>query len=167
MKPNSPCINAGVNFPVTAVDLDGNPRIVGGAEDMGAYEFQYPTSAISYAWLQYYGLPTDGSADYTDPDGDGMNNWKEWICGTDPTNALSVLKLLPPTPNGSGVTLKWLSVTNRTYTLERATNLVGSPLFSVIGRYLAGHAGTTSFPDTNAPPSGAALYRVGIAPSQF
>lgn len=39
---NSPCYNAGTNLAwmITAVDLDGNPRIADGTVDMGAYEFQ-------------------------------------------------------------------------------------------------------------------------------
>ena len=65
LQSNSPCINAGNNAYVAgSTDLDGRPRIVGGTVDMGAYEFQGAGWAISYAWLQQYGLPTDGSADY-------------------------------------------------------------------------------------------------------
>ena len=40
LQPSSPCINAGLNDYVTSsTDLDGNPRIVGGTVDLGAYEF--------------------------------------------------------------------------------------------------------------------------------
>jgi len=40
LQPSSPCINAGRNAYVTSsTDLDGNPRIVGGTVDLGAYEF--------------------------------------------------------------------------------------------------------------------------------
>jgi hypothetical protein len=42
----SPCINAGNNVYVTTTnDLDGNPRIVGGTVDCGAYENQSATTA--------------------------------------------------------------------------------------------------------------------------
>ena len=43
LSPGSPCIDAGNNSTVTVTtDLDGNPRIVGIAVDMGAFEAQLP-----------------------------------------------------------------------------------------------------------------------------
>ncbi len=48
LQPGSPCINAGANSYVTGgTDLDGNPRIVGGSVDMGAYEFQAPIRYVN------------------------------------------------------------------------------------------------------------------------
>ncbi len=157
---NSPAINSGNNtFVTTATDLDGNPRIAGGTVDMGAFEFQTPTSLISYAWLQQFGLPTDGSADFIDSDGDGLNNWAEWRAGTNPTNALSVLEANAPAVGASGVTITWQSETNVTYYVQRTPDL-NTP-FSSIQSNIVGQAGTTSYTDTNAS-SGSFYYRVGV-----
>lgn len=161
---NSPCINAGKNAYAASTDLDGLPRIVGGTVDMGAYEFQTPASTLSYAWLQQYGLPADGSADSADTDSDGMNNLREWRAGTVPTNSLSALRMLSPTGSASGITVSWESVNTRNYWLERTTNLAPPAAFSMIASNLPGLTVKTIYVDTNAVVTGANFYRVGVQP---
>jgi hypothetical protein len=161
LQANSPCINAGTNAYVSGTtDLDGRPRIVGGTVDMGAYEFEPGVSGAFIGWLQQYGLPTDGSADYADLDQDGLNNWQEWVCGTNPTNALSALCLVSALPTGTTTTVMWQSVTGVSYFLERSRNLA-SP-FTLLATNITGQAGTTSYSDTNATGAGPFFYRVGV-----
>jgi len=168
LQSNSPCINAGNNSCLTndyltnILDLDGNPRMVSGTVDIGAYEFQGTGSRISYAWLQQFSLPTDGSADFTDPDGDGLNNWQEWRCGTCPTNPLSALSLLPLSVTGTNVTVSWQSAAGVNYFLERSTNLTVTPSFTPVYDGIPGQSGTTTCTDTTAAGRGPFFYRVGV-----
>jgi hypothetical protein len=163
LQSNSSCINAGRNIYIsTMTDLEGNPRISGGSIDLGAYEFQNPASIISYHWLQNFGLPTDGSADFADPDHDGMNNWSEWRSGTDPTNALSVLRLTITAADPSGITLTWPSGGVGYYYLQRATDLSANPAFHSVQSNIVGQTGSTSYKDTTATGKGPYFYRVGV-----
>jgi len=163
LQTNSLLINAGSNSYVTNnFDFLGRSRISGGVVDIGAYEFQYQSLDAFHAWLQGYGLSTDGSADYLDSDGDGMNNWQEWIAGTIPTNAASVLRIektMASSP-GASITVVWQSTTNRNYFVQRSMNL--SPAaFVTIQTNISGVSGTMTFTDTN-PSAGRAYYRIGV-----
>jgi hypothetical protein len=68
------------------------------------------------------GYPTNNAADGTwDYDGDGMSNAAEAAAGTDPTNKLSVLKLIFPMTNAVAngqVQFYFTAMSNKTYSVE-------------------------------------------------
>jgi hypothetical protein len=73
---------------------------------------------IPDAWEATYGFGTNNIADGAlDADGDGMSNWQEYIAGTDPTNALSYLKIDSLTA-GASSTLSFGAISNKTYTVQ-------------------------------------------------
>ena len=159
LRTNSPCINSGGSPGPISSDLDGNPRLVDGFADIGAYENQNSVFVLPYLFAQQYVLPLDGSVD---SDGDGMNNWQEAIASTNPTNAASVLKILSVSNSVSGATVKWQSVISKKYYLQRSTNLSVQPSFSSIQSNLSTFGTTVSFKDTTATNDGPYFYRVGV-----
>lgn len=110
--------------------------------------------------MQQYGLLTDGSADHTDAD--GLNNWQEWRTGTNPANALSVLRLLSPASAAPGLIVSWQSVVGLNYFVERGTNLGLQPTFLPLATDIAGQPGMTTFTDTTVVGTGPFFYRVGV-----
>jgi hypothetical protein len=157
----SPCIDAGDSGNVfTSVDSAGHPRIMRGTVDMGAYEFQGTNAIVFYAYLQHHGIVIDGTTDYDDPDGDGMNNWQEWVCYTCPTNPLMNLRLVSAVPVGANVAVRWKSAGGVKYFVERSTN-PASP-FKLLATNLVGQSDEFVYTDTNAAGRGPFFYRVGV-----
>lgn len=111
--------------------------------------------------LQYFGQLT-GTDPNADPDHDGMNNLAEWIAGTNPTNAASVLRLtLVSAINASNIVVNWSSVAGKNYWLERSTNLA-TGFNTVVATNLAATAPTNTLSDTAILPGNTRFYRVGV-----
>jgi endonuclease/exonuclease/phosphatase family metal-dependent hydrolase len=114
-------------------------------------------------WLDGYGLEASLMENFADPDGDGMDNYSEWLTGTDPTNALSFFGIQP---SGSGAVptgfrLRWNSIAERTYRVEVGTNLVDGT-FQTLESGIQGLEGATEFIDTSATGKAQAYYRVFV-----
>jgi hypothetical protein len=85
LLPGSPCINTGDNSavpPSVVTDLDGNPRIIDGTVDMGAYEAPYKGFLLSPELVV---VPEGGTATFTvapvvDPINYGIDikSWEDW-----------------------------------------------------------------------------------------
>jgi hypothetical protein len=96
-----------------------------------------------------------------DPDGDGANNYQEYIADTNPTNALSYFHLqsITPLPN---VVVAFQSSSNRSYTLYSDVDLSTGTWSSVSGQTnVPGTGGILTL--TNAAPADLQMFfRVGV-----
>jgi len=137
----SPCIDAGTNAAVTmAADLDGNPRIVFGTVDMGAYEYVSSTS---------------------DYDGDGLSNDEEGIAGTDVTDPDSRLAFISILATGA-TELVWIGGTQTRQFVEMKTDLA-----STTEQWVVIHTNEPPTPITNAlalpgAPAPTRFYRIRV-----
>jgi hypothetical protein len=74
-------------------------------------------------WEVAFGFnPLDGADRAGDPDGDRATNWDEYVAGTNPTNALSYLRLKLVSHGPAGI-LSFAAAPNITYTLESKDRL--------------------------------------------
>jgi len=109
----------------------------------------------------YVGNATNMSAT-ADPDGDGMINRDEYVAGTNPTNALSVLKLTLTTTNTA--VLQFIAQPSIGYTVQYRTNLnsaVWNNITSVAAQSLMQ---TMQVNVPKPPPEPARFYRI-VTPS--
>jgi hypothetical protein len=119
----------------------------------------FDADGVADAWEMQYGFSTNNAADaLLDFDGDGMINRDEYIAGTNPTNALSVLKVVFSA--ASTVELNFTAQADVSYTVQWNTNLT-APVWSNLTSITSQSLVRTVLVDTaTAPPSPERYYRV-------
>jgi hypothetical protein len=94
-----------------------------------------------------------------------LTTLQEWRCGTDPTNALSVLRLVSVVVGPADVTVSWESVGGIEYSLERSSDPQNSRSgYTLVSSNIPGQPGTTSYTDSDPAPGGFMFYRVLVIP---
>jgi len=93
-------------------------------------------AGIPDEWENQYGLDSGSATNRNlDADGDKMSNWAEYIAGTNPTNALSYLRVDAQSV-GLGATVFFGAISNRTYTILYSDGLE-NPQWLKLGDFAA------------------------------
>ena len=97
-----------------------------------------------------------------DPDADGLNNQAEYLAGTSPTNAASLLKIQRVVQDGTGSAITWQSVAGKKYQVFSRADL-SSATWQTLGAPVTASGPTKSVLDASAT-SGFRFYRVQVLP---
>jgi hypothetical protein len=173
LRAGSPCIDAGTNLSLwVSNDLDFIPRPLDGTGegstgfDIGAHEFLLATAdsngdGIPDGWTWSYGLnPTDPNVASGNPDADPHTTLQEWVADTNPTNALSHLRI-SSIAGGASNTLFFLSSSNRQYTLFHTPQIPATWSIVPDQSGIRGSGALDSLSHTNLGPTG--FYKIGVA----
>jgi len=109
-------------------------------------------------------LDSDGIEDRYDPDDDGdeFPDWKELQAGTNPTNASSLFQIASFSNTlAGGASLRWTSVTGRTYRVWRATNLLVG-FDTILTNNIPGNPPFNYYTDLTATVEAKYFYRVTV-----
>jgi lysophospholipase L1-like esterase len=114
-------------------------------------------------WEAQYGFDTNSVEDALfDFDGDGLSNRAEYVAGTIPSDASSLLKLTL-SPPGAGV-LEFVAQANIAYTVQYRTNLTLAPWIDFTNFGAQSEARTVQVHAVNPPPTWERYYRIVTPP---
>jgi hypothetical protein len=128
----------------------------------------FPTNVTFSSWLvQHFGCTNDPTAaPNADPDGDGQDNYAEFLAGTNPTTNTSLFRFISAVPEGNNVRLTWKCGGGRTNVLQSAPAPNGAWYDLSPNLILTGTGDiTTNYVDTGAATNSTArYYRVRLLP---
>jgi hypothetical protein len=124
------------SFQIAYVLTDGRRSPLSAATSASTYGGGATWGGIPQEWmLKYFGSDMfSWPSPFADSDGDGASNYNEFLAGTDPTSANSVLKIrLQPT--SQGLFLNWNTQPGLIYQVQTSTNMrnwttLGEPRFA-------------------------------------
>ncbi|MGD0059239.1 MAG: fibronectin type III domain-containing protein [Verrucomicrobiia bacterium] len=95
-----------------------------------------------------------------DPDGDGQNNMQEYLAGTNPTNAASLLRIVSLAQVAGNVQVSFTSVSGKYYTLERCQSLGGA--WTTLVDNIPGTGSIRQATDVGGASQSVAFYRIQL-----
>ena len=170
-----------VSYRRVTVTLDGQPlSLISAASEFSplpahrgrieALDLQLGTALVDIdgdgladAWeQQYFGSLSANPAG--DPDGDGMNNLREFRAGTNPTDAQSLFEVVEISKVPNGISVRWSSQAGRRYRVRRATTpLATLSEFGVVQSNISATPPLNQFIDTTVGTGAHFFYLIEIA----
>lgn len=112
----------------------------------------------SFGWLAEYDLTE--ADDEVDNDDDGLLTWEEYVAGTVPTNAASVLEVNSLASVGTDYVITWQSVAGKSYSIITNTSLI-FPVDGIEASGISGLPVETSY-TSSIPNASSVFYEIGV-----